>query len=152
MPRHRRRKIYFMHDGAPAHYARNVRNFLTAWFGRKWIGRNPAPILWPPRSPDLNPLDFFFWGALKNRIYRSGRRFNNADELKTIIETCIREIVQIPGLFDRLLNNFRKRLRICLNNHGRHLEAGVQSRLIKEINVDGSILWSRQRAPNDLQY
>lgn len=28
-------------------------------------------IPWPARSPDLKPLDFFFWGSLKDKIYNS---------------------------------------------------------------------------------
>ncbi|KAJ4433406.1 hypothetical protein ANN_15665 [Periplaneta americana] len=35
--------------------------------GRR-IGRT-GPIRWPPRSPDLTPLDFFFWGFIKDRVY-----------------------------------------------------------------------------------
>ncbi|GBL81877.1 hypothetical protein AVEN_50479-1 [Araneus ventricosus] len=26
-------------------------------------------VEWPPRSPDLNPLDFFLWGYIKQRVY-----------------------------------------------------------------------------------
>jgi hypothetical protein len=25
--------------------------------------------LWPPRSPDLNPCDFYLWGKLKSVVY-----------------------------------------------------------------------------------
>ena len=36
---------------------------------RSWqIGRG-EPIPWPPRSPDLNPLDFYLWGHLKALVY-----------------------------------------------------------------------------------
>ena len=28
------------------------------------------PIVWPPRSPDLTPLDFFVWGFIKDVVYR----------------------------------------------------------------------------------
>ena len=26
---------------------------------------------WPPYSPDLNPLDFFFWSYLKDKVYKN---------------------------------------------------------------------------------
>ncbi|GBN40716.1 hypothetical protein AVEN_12353-1, partial [Araneus ventricosus] len=26
-------------------------------------------VEWPPRSPDLNPLGFFLWGYIKQRVY-----------------------------------------------------------------------------------
>lgn len=57
-----RRRMYFMHDGAPAHFSRNARSFLDSTFPNHWIGRE-GPINWPARSPDLNPLDFFFLGT-----------------------------------------------------------------------------------------
>ncbi|KAJ8943679.1 hypothetical protein NQ318_015167 [Aromia moschata] len=45
--------MYFMHDGAPPHFARIVREYLNEQFPGRWIGINDAPISWPPRSPDL---------------------------------------------------------------------------------------------------
>ena len=46
--------VMFRLDGAPAHW----RAFLNASFPQHWIGRDgPTPL--PPRSPDINHLDFF---------------------------------------------------------------------------------------------
>ncbi|EFN63727.1 hypothetical protein EAG_00069, partial [Camponotus floridanus] len=59
-----RNAMWFMHDGAPAHFSRIAREFLTATYGDRWIGRGGSH-LWPARSPDLNPLDYFLWGYLK---------------------------------------------------------------------------------------
>lgn len=65
-----RREMWFMHDGAPPHYALEVRQFLNNQFPRRWIGRGEeAPVKWPPRSPDLNILDFYFWGFMKGKVY-----------------------------------------------------------------------------------
>ncbi|KAJ4432790.1 hypothetical protein ANN_21429 [Periplaneta americana] len=41
---------------------------LNEQFSGHWIGRR-GPVEWPARSPDLTPLDFFFWGYIKNLIY-----------------------------------------------------------------------------------
>jgi hypothetical protein len=30
--------------------------------------------IWPARSPDFNPWDFFFWGGLKDNVYSSNLR------------------------------------------------------------------------------
>jgi hypothetical protein len=49
--------IHFQQDGAS-----NTR------FPGQWIGR-AVPIAWPPRSPDLTPLDFFLWGFVKDRVF-----------------------------------------------------------------------------------
>ncbi|KYN12438.1 hypothetical protein ALC57_15405, partial [Trachymyrmex cornetzi] len=53
-----RLNLWYQQDGAPAHYARIIRMFLNQRFPNRWIGRG-GPVLWPPRSPDLNSLDFF---------------------------------------------------------------------------------------------
>ena len=61
--------LWFQHDGAPAHFSSPVRNWLDMEYPGRWIGRG-GPVLWPPRSPDLTPLDFFLWGHLKELVYR----------------------------------------------------------------------------------
>ncbi|KOB64371.1 Uncharacterized protein OBRU01_24328 [Operophtera brumata] len=67
-----RRRMWLQHDGCPAHYARNVLVFLNETYPRRWIGRL-GTILWPPWSPDLKPLDFFYWGCIKEIVYREPR-------------------------------------------------------------------------------
>ena len=48
-------KSYFQQDGATAHTATAVQTYLTDRFGTRFIDKTK----WPPRSPDLNPCDFF---------------------------------------------------------------------------------------------
>ena len=43
-----------------------------------------APDMWPPNSPDLNPVDFAVWGALQQMVYHQ-QRFDSVDELKRAI-------------------------------------------------------------------
>jgi len=43
--------------------------------------------LWPARSPDLNPCDFYLWGNLKDKVYRT--KPHTEEELK---ENIRREI------------------------------------------------------------
>lgn len=141
IPRHHRNRIYFMHDGAPPHFGLRVRAFLNDLFGSRWIGRNPAPHLWPPRSPDLNPLDFFLWGVLKNKVYRTGRVFRTAQELKASINRAMNDLIQNHELLARVRTNLKARLRACLRNGGRHMEAGEQARMLRAIGENGSVLW-----------
>ncbi|XP_050311553.1 uncharacterized protein LOC126747097 [Anthonomus grandis grandis] len=54
----RERPIIFQQDGCPAHWSFAVRNYLDDCFPDSWIGRG-GTFPWPPRSPDLTPLDFF---------------------------------------------------------------------------------------------
>ena len=62
--------IVFQQDGAPPHWGINVRRFLDTMFPERWIGRD-GPTLWPARSPDITPLDFFLWDFVKDNVYRT---------------------------------------------------------------------------------
>ncbi|GBM96102.1 hypothetical protein AVEN_29504-1 [Araneus ventricosus] len=53
--------VIFQQDGAPPHYGNIVREFLDTTFPQRWISRG-AVMAWPPRSPDITPLDFYLWG------------------------------------------------------------------------------------------
>jgi len=63
VPLFERNKMFFQQDGAGPHNARIVTTYLNEQFPGRWMGRY-GPIRWPARSPDLNPLDFFFMGTL----------------------------------------------------------------------------------------
>ena len=70
--------FWFMQDGAPPHFALAVREYLNANYEGRWIGRD-GPVPWPPRSPDLNMLDFFLWRYLKSLVY--AEPVNNLEHL-----------------------------------------------------------------------
>ncbi len=109
--------VYFQQDGAPPHFAIIVRDFLNQTFPNRWIGRS-GPILWPPRSPDLTPLDFFLWGYLKDRVFRT-KPANLQEMQNRIIEYC-----QIPddNMFDRVMESFKTRLFVCMEQEGKQFE------------------------------
>jgi hypothetical protein len=56
-------RIHVQQDGTPPHYLGEVREYLNTRFPGRRIGR-AAPIAWPPRSPDLKPLDFSYGDLL----------------------------------------------------------------------------------------
>ena len=78
-----------MQDGAPPHFSRFVTDVLNERFPDAWIGRG-GPIPWPPRSPDLSPLDIFLWGYIKNIVY--AEKIRNIQQLQERITSAI-EIV-----------------------------------------------------------
>ena len=49
-------QVIFQQDGAPPHRGLEVRQFLNETFPDWGIERG---VPWPPRSPDITPLDFF---------------------------------------------------------------------------------------------
>ncbi|KAJ8945162.1 hypothetical protein NQ318_001627 [Aromia moschata] len=104
LPLNLRNQMYFMHDGAPPHFARIVREYLNEQFPGRWIGRgNDAPISWPPRSPDLNPCDFFIWGDLKQKVYSVS--IKNEEQLWNRIQNAVQEL-QNEETLRRVLFNF----------------------------------------------
>lgn len=113
--------MWYMQDGAPPHYARTVRDWLNQAYPDQWIGRgNDAPINWPARSPDLNPLDFFFWGTLKNKVYAV--EIETEDQLwQRILEASI-EIRNNQESFIRVRESFAKRINTCIENDGGLIE------------------------------
>jgi hypothetical protein len=89
---------------------------LNQNFGESVISRN----LWPSRSPDLTPPDFYLWGAAKSAVFRDRPRMLN--ELKTAITACIRNISQADLL--KVFANKIKRVQACTDareNHFQHL-------------------------------
>ena len=42
--------------------------FFGLTFPNRWIGRD-VPTTWPPRSPDINPLNFLLWRYVKDKVF-----------------------------------------------------------------------------------
>jgi len=84
-----------MQDGAPPLFSCFVTDVLNERFPGAWIGRG-GPMSWPPRSPDLSPLDFFLWGYNKNIVY--AEKIRNIQHLQeritSVIETVTRDMIQ----------------------------------------------------------
>jgi hypothetical protein len=57
--------MWYMHDGAPAHFSCVVRDILNNTYHVWWRGR-ARNTAWPPHSPDLNPLQFYTVRTPKN--------------------------------------------------------------------------------------
>jgi transposase len=71
-----RNDFIFVQDSAPSHRAKIVQTFLKEKLKSRYVKNTE----WPPSSPDVNPLDYFFWNELKEMVYK-GRHCNPfADE------------------------------------------------------------------------
>ena len=78
--------IWFQQDVARCHIAEATLNDLHPVFEIRIISRR-ADVVWPPRSCDLTPLDYYLWGAVKDKCY--------ADKPETIeaLKDNIREAI-----------------------------------------------------------
>lgn len=109
--------VMYQQDGAPPHYAREVRQYLDETFANKWIGRRGA-YEWPPRSPDLTPMDFFLWGHIKTILYRTPPQ--SLEDLKVRIQAACKEIS--AKTLERVRADFEHRLYYCLQEGGAQFE------------------------------
>lgn len=108
---------WFQQDGAQCHFALIVRQLLNNLFPGKWIGRRGA-IEWPPRSPDLSPLDYFYWGYLKNRVFETQPA--DLNELRDRIVQCSNSIS--PEILQKVIDDFYIRLGHCQAVEGHQFE------------------------------
>jgi hypothetical protein len=60
---------WFQQDSITAHTARMSMQALSSVFGERIISG-----IWPARSPDFKPWDFFFRGCLKDKGYNNNPR------------------------------------------------------------------------------
>lgn len=117
VPLREREELIFQHDGAPAHFSRQAREILNARYPDKWMGRG-GPIIWPARSPDLNVLDYFVWGHVKNLIEH--RRDGTEDAVREAILAAFNAIT--PEMAHRATRNIVRRAELCLREQGRNFE------------------------------
>lgn len=110
-------RMIWQQDGAPAHFHSEVRTLLDKTFPGRWMGRRGS-IEWPPRSPDLTPMDFSIWGILKENVY-SQKPATISDLKKVITEEF--------GTFDvtlcqRICHSVEGRLLKCIQARGNQFE------------------------------
>jgi hypothetical protein len=108
---------WFQHDGAPPHFSRNVQGILNRRYPNRWIGRC-GPRHWPARSPDLNPLDFFLWGYVKNVVYN--RPIHNEEDLRNRLQGALGTITSEMVRTSKL--NLLRRAPLCLEMNGGHFQ------------------------------
>lgn len=92
-------RMWFMHDGAPAHFYLSVSRQLDREFGRYWIGRE-GPVSCSPRSPDLNLLVFCIWCHLKTIMYVEP--FDTEEHALHRTEDACNQLRNAVGAFERI--------------------------------------------------
>ena len=121
VPLNTRRSMWYMHDGAPAHSTQVVQQFLRERFPGRWIGRGvEAPISWPPRSPDLTPLDFYLWGRVKSLVYSV--QITSVDQLRLRIVDSFDQLRTEINVLPRVRFNLIRRYQACIDGGGNVFE------------------------------
>lgn len=101
--------IMWQQDSAPCHTSKRSLEWLEDNF-EDFIG----PDFWPPNSPDLNPLDYFVWGAVERHNNKSP--CNTVNELKQRIQN---EFNNLPkAMVEKACSRFRPRIEKVIANGG----------------------------------
>ena len=94
----------FQQNGALAHRARD-----TVAFMERKVPHFISPTLWPPNSPDLNPVNYDIWSVLQEKVYRS--TIANVSELDMRLINERGRFVQ--SIVYGAIGQWRRRLSAC---------------------------------------
>lgn len=75
-------------------------------------------MFWPPRSPDLSPLDFFLWGYVKDQVFATEPI--DINDMKNRITSACASIR--PEVLRRVTQSVRERFMFCIAVEGKHFE------------------------------
>jgi hypothetical protein len=89
-----------------------------ALFDDVFAGRTISKTIWPPRSTDPPPPDFFLLGAMKNSAYSN--KLHKSDEMKMAITEYIRNVD--CAILNTVFENTVRRVNKYLETGGGHLE------------------------------
>ena len=114
VPLSRVRNLIFMHDNAPFHAAKATTQYLES------IGfKNKTTMIWPPNSPDLNPIEIV-WSIVERRVYADGKQYSSNDALWEAIKQAADSIT--ISLIRKLTESVHERLFDIIRLNGSHVE------------------------------
>ena len=103
----------FQQDDAPSHPAKSTAEFL-----QRTVPNFIEPSVWPPNSPDLNPVNYAVWGALQQSVYHIP--ISNLDDLKDRVCTCWKRFDQ--QIINKSIDHWRDKLKAVVWVNGGHIE------------------------------
>ena len=86
-----------------------------------------VPVALPPRSPDLNPLDFSLWAEVNRRMRRQEKRwpYQRTESQAQHMARLQRTALNLPKTFiDASIGDLSTRCRRLLSADGFHFEEG----------------------------
>ena len=104
----------FAQDGASSHTSKVCQETLKRLCPKRFIEGNQ----WPPKSPDCNVLDYYFWDKLKREVYKGRKEpFADIERLKRRIKRVWNRSINMDEIHKALLQ-FRPRLRAVVDMEG----------------------------------
>ena len=103
----------WVQDGAPSHMSAKNQKFCKDNFVSFW-----TKDFWPPSSPDLNPLDFFWWSIVEKRSNVTPEP--NVKSLKAAISKAWADISVAEVM--RACRSFRGRVEGIIAAKGSHIK------------------------------
>lgn len=104
--------VVFQQDGAPCHTSNRT---------QKWLQEHLpfwAKDMWPPSSPDLNPLDYSIWRVMKAKA--CSKRHPSTASLRQTLTRTWREMD--PHYIIRTCRAFRKRVEAVIAANGNSID------------------------------
>ena len=72
---------------------------------------------WTPKSPDCNPLEYYFWSKLSAMVYEEKTPFQNLAELRSGIRKVSKKAFNEAEL-QKAINQFKPRLKAVAKKQG----------------------------------
>lgn len=102
-----------MQDGARSHTSKYTLEYIS-----NHCPNLIKPHFWPPKSPDLNPCDYFLWDVLETNVWKT--KVTSIQHLK---QRILEEWEIFPqDMISNAIDAFRKRLHKCVELNGGHIE------------------------------
>lgn len=108
--------IWIQQDGATCHTANVTIDLLRTVFGNRIISRN-SDVVWPSRSCDLTPLDYYLWRAVKDQCYI------NKPQTIEALKNKIRDTIAAIELHtvQNVIKNWTDRIGYWMASRGSHM-------------------------------
>lgn len=99
--KYKNKRLFLHYDNAPPHRPNKVTNYISS--------NNISLMHHPPYSPDLAPLDFFYFSHFKNVLLKDFKA-NSEKELKTFILNKVKEtkVKTFGAAFERWIKKLKR--------------------------------------------
>ena len=118
VPLQTRRQMYYQHDVAPPYFSQVVRQYLDHKSRNLWISRGGTQN-WPPRPPNLNPLNYHVCDYMEAIVYE--HKVYTREVLLHRILSAARSFIN-AAVLRKFTNSLFTRVRKCIEADRGHFE------------------------------